>query len=99
MLQRIPSRRELVQFATHELLKQGAGFLAGLIAYEAVGQYFRVKKWFQFWGFLSQKKAVDADTFNILIFGVSFIIGLGTLYIVNRLVEWIFLPKKQSAEP
>jgi biotin transporter BioY len=93
MFKKIPTKRELAQFALHELLKQGAGFLAGLIAYEWVSSYFRVKKWFQFWGFLSKKKALDGDVFNIAIFVISFLIGLVALYIVNQLITIIFSSK------
>lgn len=93
MFKKIPTKRELAQFALHELLKQGAGFLAGVLAYEWVSSYFRVKKWFQFWGFLSKKKALDGDVFNIAIFVISFLIGLGALYIVNQLITIIFTSK------
>jgi hypothetical protein len=98
MLKKIPSSRELAQFALHELLKQGAGFLAGILAYEWVSSYFRVKRWFQFWGFLSKKKALDGDVFNIAIFAISFLIGLGALRLVNMLIAAIFPAQQNPAD-
>jgi hypothetical protein len=69
-----------------ELISNGIGWIAGLLAADLVSLFFIKKKWSNLWGAFSKKNAVDADTYGALEWIVAALIGFAVLIIVNKIL-------------
>lgn len=76
-----------------ELISNGIGWLAGLLAADLVSLFFIRKKWSNAWGAFSDKNAVDQDTYGVIEWLFAAVIGYLVLVTVNRFaVPYFFKP-------
>ncbi len=63
------------------------GYLAGLSASMLVSQFFVKKGLANLWGLTAKRDAVNKDTYEWLMFGASYIIGLLVMVSINYLLQ------------
>jgi hypothetical protein len=75
---------------TEELIANAIGWIAGLLSVELLSTFFSVRSWKNGWGLFSRKATVSADTFELMEWLITAIVGFIVLFIVNRLVgNWL----------
>lgn len=89
--------KKITDFILHEVVNLAIGYLAGLGATRLVERYFVKKGWSNLWGLAAKREAVSGDTYEWLLFGVSYGIGLAVLLLINQLMKKIN-PKKAKTE-
>lgn len=70
-----------------ELLANGIGWIAGLLAADIVSLFFVAKSWKNIWGVFSFKReAVSQDAYGLLEWIIAAVIGYIVLVLVNNYV-------------
>lgn len=79
-----------VKTLTEELIANAVGWLAGLLSVDLLSHFFAVRSWKNAWGLFSRKATVSAETFSVLEWVVTAVIGFAVLIVVNRYVgNWL----------
>jgi hypothetical protein len=81
-----------------ELIANGVGWIAGLLSVDVVKMFFIEKKWYNAWGIFSKKSAVDSDTFAILEWAATALIGFLVMFLINMLIKKVIFRKKEIPE-
>ena len=82
--------RKAARTLTEELIANAIGWIAGLLSVDLLSYFFAVRSWKNGWGLFSRKETVNADTFEILEWVITAIVGFAVLFVVNRLVgNWL----------
>ena len=78
---------KLTKFIAGEALNLSVGYLAGLSASMLVSKFFVKKGLVNLWGLAAKRDAVDKDTYEWLMFGASYFIGLLVMVLINYLMK------------
>ena len=79
--------KKVTQFVAGEVINLSVGYLAGLTASNLVSRFFVKKGLVNLWGLAAKREAVDKDTYEWLMFGASYFIGLCVMLFVNQLMQ------------
>ncbi|MBN1252268.1 MAG: hypothetical protein JXR51_10130 [Bacteroidales bacterium] len=79
-----------------EILSNGIGWIAGLLSVDLLSHFFAVRSWKNGWGLFSRKTMIDADTFNILEWVLTAILGFIVLVGINRIVKRVIKKKDEN---
>ena len=90
----IKHSKKLVQ----EIISNGIGWIAGLLSVDLLNNFFAVRSWKNGWGLFSRKTMIDADTFNIIEWVLTAILGFVVLFTVNKLIVKRILKKEREKE-
>ena len=69
-----------------EIISNGIGWIAGLLSVDLLSHFFAVRSWKNGWGLFSRKTMIDADTFNVIEWILTAILGFVVLFSVNKLI-------------
>lgn len=82
--------RKAAKTLTEELIANAIGWIAGLLSVDLLSYFFAVRSWKNGWGLLSRKETLNAETFELLEWVITAIVGFAVLFLVNRLVgNWL----------
>ncbi len=70
-----------------EVIANIVGWIAGLVSIDFLDYFFIQKSWKNVWGAFSKRTAVDANTYSLLEWILTALIGFIVMIIVNRLVR------------
>ncbi len=73
-----------------EILSNAAGWVAGLLSVNLLSYFFSVRSWKNAWGLFSGKPTVSSETFDLLEWIITAVVGFFVLIVVNRLISKIF---------
>ncbi len=79
--------KKVSQFVAGEAINLSVGYLAGLTASNLVSRFFVKKGLVNLWGLAAKREAVDKDTYEWMMFGTSYLIGLCVMLVVNQLMQ------------
>lgn len=75
---------------TEELISNAIGWIAGLLSVDLLSYFFAVRSWKNGWGLLSRKETVNAETFELMEWIITAVVGFVVLFVVNRMVgNWL----------
>jgi len=69
-----------------EIISNAIGWIAGLLSVDLLSHFFAVRSWKNGWGLFSRKTMIDADTFNVIEWVLTAILGFVVLFTVNKLI-------------
>lgn len=98
---RLPTREGLVEFFTHQILVNVAGWMAGLVTAHVVTRLFEVRGFRNLWGLAGSgdRTLVSADDYRLIMTITGFTIGLLTMLFVRHfLMRWISETRTLRAE-
>ena len=79
-----------------EIISNGIGWIAGLLSVDLLSHFFAVRSWKNGWGLFSRKTMIDADTFNIIEWILTAILGFVVLFTVNKLIVKRMFKKEEA---
>jgi len=79
--------KKVTHFLAGEIINLSVGYLAGLTASNLVSRYFVKKGLVNLWGLAAKREAVNKDTYEWMMFGASYLIGLIVMLVVNQLMQ------------
>ena len=85
--------KKAAHFVVGEVTNLAVGYLAGLTASNLVSRFFVKRGLVNLWGLAAKREAVGGDTYDWLMFGTSYLIGLVVMLAVNRLMQKLRKPE------
>ncbi len=79
--------KKVTHFLAGEIINLSVAYLAGLTASNLVSRYFVKKGLVNLWGLAAKREAVNKDTYEWMMFGASYLIGLIVMLVVNQLMQ------------
>jgi hypothetical protein len=86
---------KFTKFLANEVLNLSVGYLAGLTASNLVSKFFVKKGLVNLWGLAAKREAVAKDTYEWLMFGASYFIGLAVMVTVSFLMTRLRKPDSE----
>ena len=81
-----------------EIFSNAIGWVAGLLSVDLLNNFFAVRSWKNGWGLFSRKTMIDADTFNVIEWVLTAILGFVVLFTVNKLIIKQILKKERKKQ-
>ena len=69
------------------LASNGIGLLMGMLSAQLVSRYFEVRSIHNLWGLFSRETLVSANTYNVLCFGLEFIVALVVFTLTDHFID------------
>lgn len=92
--------RKAARTLTDELIANAIGWVAGLLSVDLLSHFFAVRSWKNAWGLFSRKATVSAETFSVLEWVVTAIVGFVVLMLVNRYIgNWLLSKIDKTEQP
>ncbi len=86
---------KFTKFLANEVLNLSVGYMAGLTASNLVSKFFVKKGLVNLWGLAAKREAINKDTYEWLMFGSSYLIGLAVMITVSFLMTRLRKPKSE----
>jgi len=86
---KLPDRKDWGSFVFHQIIINGSGWTAGVLASDLVGSYFKTKSAKNLWGLKGRhdgKTMISKDDFEMYSWWASYIFGLIILILVRHIV-------------
>jgi hypothetical protein len=80
-------RKIITQYLYDQLTGNFLGFIVGLSASSLVSKFFATRSVKNLWGLASKKTVVDKDTFHILEWVISIIVGFIVFEIITKVLK------------
>ncbi len=79
-----------------ELIANGIGWIAGLLSVDLLSHFFAVRSWKNAWGLFSRKATVNQETFEIMEWVLTALVGFIVLITVNKIVRKLMQSNKKE---
>lgn len=88
---------KFTNFLINEALNLSVGYLAGMSASLLVSRFFVKKGFSNLWGLTAKREALQKDSYDMLMFIASYLIGLAVMISVNYAMKKLRNGDKETA--